>query len=450
MKELFISFSSKQEEEALRICFMLEKNGHTCFISSRDLVAGEEYAPQLLDNIGNAKAVVLLLSKSSNESPHVLREIEYAVSHKVPVIVYSLEEVELSKSLEYFLMTHQWVTGNSDKDAKLLQSVNHLLGENNQVYAELQEEKSKQKEAKKLPLAWIFAGIVAVVILGAFVILLVRNARLENAILQKLETEQDALIDEEIAENKPAHYKVGDSIVFGNYYDEPVEWTVLKINDDNTAYLISKYILSMKIYDAAEGGCYNYYDGVDYYSYENHIIEDDELCILARGNRDWETSNIRTWLNCRDELVFYPDQAPDRDAAGKDSYSNEPGFLYNFTDEEQEKLLTVGHDGASDKVFLLSSDELNWFNKGKMSIYAKPTESCLDNYNDRNTYEAFSDVYYTENYYWWLRDSDSDKINEANAVTTEVEDDVTYLPESVGIAALGVRPVIMVDLGKMN
>ena len=53
--------------------------------------------------------MLLLLSECANGSPHVLREVERAVSKNKSIIVYKLEEVKLSKSLEYFLMTHQWL-----------------------------------------------------------------------------------------------------------------------------------------------------------------------------------------------------------------------------------------------------------------------------------------------------------------------------------------------------
>ena len=97
MKNVFLSFSSKQTNEAERICNYLESHGLSCFFSTRDLIPGEEYAAQLLDRIDEASVLVLLLSASSNESPHVLREVEYAVSHNTPILVYSLEPVTLSK-----------------------------------------------------------------------------------------------------------------------------------------------------------------------------------------------------------------------------------------------------------------------------------------------------------------------------------------------------------------
>jgi len=136
MKEIFISFSSKQTEEAERIYNFLEAQGLSCFISTRDLVPGEEYASQLVNFLDEASVMVLLLSTDSNNSPHVLREVEYAVSHHIPILVYSLEEVTLSRSMEYFLMTHQWITGNGSKDEMLINGVRKILAHRNENRSE--------------------------------------------------------------------------------------------------------------------------------------------------------------------------------------------------------------------------------------------------------------------------------------------------------------------------
>ena len=69
-----------------------------------------------------------MLSKESNTSPHVLREVERAVSKNIPIIVYKIENVQLSKSLEYFLMTHQWMDASDEKDfERIWESVDSLM-----------------------------------------------------------------------------------------------------------------------------------------------------------------------------------------------------------------------------------------------------------------------------------------------------------------------------------
>lgn len=113
---IFLSHSSKDAEEARRVCELLEQNDIPCFIAPRDIRLGKEYAEEIVDGIDQAAAVILLLSEEANKSPHVLREVERAVSRSIPILVYKLEEVTLSKSMEYFLMTHQWMNAQSSID----------------------------------------------------------------------------------------------------------------------------------------------------------------------------------------------------------------------------------------------------------------------------------------------------------------------------------------------
>ena len=119
MKDIFISYASEEIELAKSVCRLLENNGVSCFIAVRDICVGHEYAEDIVNAIDNAKAMVLLLSKNSNESP--------AVSHNVPVIVYMIEQVELNKSMEYFLMTHQWITDYENRDERLLNGVLNII-----------------------------------------------------------------------------------------------------------------------------------------------------------------------------------------------------------------------------------------------------------------------------------------------------------------------------------
>ncbi|MDE6420626.1 MAG: toll/interleukin-1 receptor domain-containing protein, partial [Lachnospiraceae bacterium] len=108
--QIFLSHSSKDAAIAEQICEQLEKNGIRCFIAPRNIRPGKEYAEEIINGIDESAAVVLLMSGNANSSPHVLREVEHAVSGGTPILVYKIEDVALSKSMEYFLMTHQWVS----------------------------------------------------------------------------------------------------------------------------------------------------------------------------------------------------------------------------------------------------------------------------------------------------------------------------------------------------
>lgn len=171
--QIFLSHSSKNAKEAEAVCEMLEQAGHKCFLAPRDIPSGREYAEEIVNGIDSSSAVVLLLSEAANSSPHVLREIERAVSKKLSIIVYKLEDVELSKSMEYFLMTHQWVNEKSDKGYKeILSCINGLEDKNAAKGAELKADEKKKPDKKGFAVktAAVAAAAAVLVIVSVLII----------------------------------------------------------------------------------------------------------------------------------------------------------------------------------------------------------------------------------------------------------------------------------------
>lgn len=459
MNNIFLSFSSVQSEEARKVCRFLEERGMRCFIATRDLIPGEEYAAQLVNRIENSDAVVLLLSTASNESPHVLREIEFAVSHHIPIIVYPLEKVVLTKSMEYFLMTHQWITDTENRDERLVESLQHLLSakaaDSKPADASTPRaypgEVPKEQGKSKAPVKILLAAVIALLILLCPVILYYQPHRSE--------------VDEKEIPAKTCSLEPGEVITLGSLYDTPIPWRVLKVNEDGTVILISKDILTMQAFDAAEGGCYNEYDGIDYWARENNPVEDEALLVQIRGNNDWSVSNIRTWLNSDKEVVSYRDQAPTKAAVGANFYSSAPGFLYGFTETEKAALVPVQNTTPAnalssdaengmllteDTVFLLSAAELQWFEDAGIPRYAKPNETCLLHDRERSLYDNFVEYSDTENYYWWLRSGENLPVNQSALVTPDTDSESATIPASVGISNYGIRPAICIDPSKLE
>jgi formylglycine-generating enzyme required for sulfatase activity/WD40 repeat protein len=107
--DVFISHSSKDKTIADAACACLESRGIRCWVAPRDIVAGADWGSSIIDGINGAKAMVLILSSHSNVSKQVLREIERATSRGIPVVPLRVEDVVLSKSLEYFLSSAHWL-----------------------------------------------------------------------------------------------------------------------------------------------------------------------------------------------------------------------------------------------------------------------------------------------------------------------------------------------------
>ena len=147
---------------------------------------------------------------------------------------------------------------------------------------------------------------------------------------------------------------VGSKIKFGKYQvntETPQEiiWTVVAKNHtdypENSVTLHSKYILDTLCFDAAEP-------------------DNTNTRIQQYGNNEYSLSNICQWLNSSASAGqwYTPqhtyDHAPDTSAGTGDcntQYSGRPGFLYNFSDDERNAILTVTSSvgGAQNKkVFL--------------------------------------------------------------------------------------------------
>lgn len=253
-------------------------------------------------------------------------------------------------------------------------------------------------------------------------------------------------IPAEFAEVEP-----GDTIIFGSYNGEPIEWRVLKLAEDgSSATVVSKDILTMKAFDAAESGSYNYYNGKDYWG-EDISKEEETVLYQIRGNNSWALSNIRTWLNSTAENVTYEDQKPIQISMSeyKNGYDTEPGFLSNFSEEEREAIIETevetNGEVTRDKVFLLSTQELAWFEEADVSLVVKPTEAAREQ-DTSDWYEVNVSSYGVDDYCWWLRDCDLEGLaSEAYLVGSSYSGCKIYT-ETVGLEGYGIRPALTIDL----
>lgn len=107
--DVFICHSSEDRTIANAICSHLEQNRIRCWIAPRDVVPGSDYAQSIVEAIAATRITVLVFSRSSNQSPHVKREIERSVSHGIPILPFRVEEVVPSPSLEYFISDSHWL-----------------------------------------------------------------------------------------------------------------------------------------------------------------------------------------------------------------------------------------------------------------------------------------------------------------------------------------------------
>ena len=91
--KVFISHSHTDAALAARITEGLEERGLKVWDPDRDLLPGDNWAGEIARTLEESEAMIVLLTPAAVSSPHVKREIEYALGAKnysnrlIPVVV---------------------------------------------------------------------------------------------------------------------------------------------------------------------------------------------------------------------------------------------------------------------------------------------------------------------------------------------------------------------------
>src|SRR5215210_1622230 len=77
---VFISYSSRDRPDALRLKEIVESDGHDAWMDLFDIHPAARLANELEQGVSSADVLCLLVSPSAVQSPYVLAEIEYALA----------------------------------------------------------------------------------------------------------------------------------------------------------------------------------------------------------------------------------------------------------------------------------------------------------------------------------------------------------------------------------
>lgn len=87
----------------------LEARGIRCWMAPHKIRAGTDWGAAIIEGIETSKVFVLIFSAHANSSEQIKREVERAVAKGVKLVSVRVEDVPMSKSLEYFLSTPHWL-----------------------------------------------------------------------------------------------------------------------------------------------------------------------------------------------------------------------------------------------------------------------------------------------------------------------------------------------------
>ncbi len=168
--DVFVSYSVKDKVVADAIVARLEADGIRCWVAPRDVVPGADWGESIINAIESSRIMVLVFTASANASTQIKREVERAVDKGVYTIPIRIENIEPTKSLEYFISTSQWMDAfppplepHLDFMAKTVKAI--LAGRP----PPLPPPPPPPPPTKQLPVIWIAAAIFLVLAgLGLF------------------------------------------------------------------------------------------------------------------------------------------------------------------------------------------------------------------------------------------------------------------------------------------
>lgn len=137
--DVFISHAKEDRATAEEMYQWLEKEGIRCWMAPRDIRAAANYQEEIIEAIKTAKVMVVILSSAANDSPFVPKEVERAVTNRVSVLPFRVEDVPPGKSLELFISSAQWLDAITrpmeEHYARLAGSISQILPNYPDVHA---------------------------------------------------------------------------------------------------------------------------------------------------------------------------------------------------------------------------------------------------------------------------------------------------------------------------
>ncbi len=129
---IFISYSSKDKNIADNLCSKFEKNGVRVWYAPRN-VDESSYASSIVSALTRSSHFVVILSKNSFCSNHVLNEVDLAfqeLHRNIKFYPLKIDEEDMSSGFKYYLSRYHWMDAHVPPIEKRLDEfVNKILSE---------------------------------------------------------------------------------------------------------------------------------------------------------------------------------------------------------------------------------------------------------------------------------------------------------------------------------
>ena len=128
MKEVFISYSTKDSVSAETVRDVLETNGLSCWMAPRDIPGGSNYTKEIPIAIRGCSVFVLILSENAQSSHWVLKELDSAVNAGKVILPFMLEDCILNDEFNFLLTGAQRYAAYQKKAEALETLIRRIRG----------------------------------------------------------------------------------------------------------------------------------------------------------------------------------------------------------------------------------------------------------------------------------------------------------------------------------
>lgn len=128
--DIFVSYSNKDIEKVKQLCSRFAQEGLRYWVAHENTDYGDQYAATIINQIEEARVFLVVVSKSSNLSTHVINEINSAVMRNKKIVSVLLDEIKLSPAMEYYLASTHYLVYKDDSSFfdQLIGRITSLLG----------------------------------------------------------------------------------------------------------------------------------------------------------------------------------------------------------------------------------------------------------------------------------------------------------------------------------
>lgn len=104
---VFISYSSKEYDEAFEVKKIIEANGINCWMAPQSIPTGSDYGVEIPKAIRECAVFVLVLSKNAQDSEWVPKELDCAITYKKIIVPFHMDNSDLKDAFNFRLSNVQ-------------------------------------------------------------------------------------------------------------------------------------------------------------------------------------------------------------------------------------------------------------------------------------------------------------------------------------------------------